>query len=180
MGIKMGNFPGKVQFSHFPTFPPPKGEGKGKGKGNGNSLGNGKSGKSACRPSTVSRWADIMEETLRPYPDGLSADQVVVLSGFGCSTVKKALRAAQARGGCQHRRIRTGYVLWWHRDHFAAMEDRKARQALEVKAAAARGVFCEETLKSAFEQPPVHRLVSAAEAASLRPAGPASVWGLAA
>lgn len=44
MGILMGIFPGKGHFSHFPTFPPPKGEGKGKGKGNGNLVGNGKAG----------------------------------------------------------------------------------------------------------------------------------------
>ena len=134
------------------------------------------------RGATFERWADRVEEVMKPHAEGLTHAQVAELAGMSMSTTSKALSASVKRGGVLF--IRTPAVtLWWSYTHRAAVW---ARQA-ELKAAArarvhqARSRTAEiDAAMSEFERPIVHRIVPASNAPRLRPAGPSSVWGLAA
>lgn len=135
------------------------------------------------RSATLLRWADTVEAALQPHASGLTADQVVAVTGLSLHTVKKALQASSARSGCAYQRQITGKCVWWHWTQFAAMADQRERMRAEHTARAAakrRQVAAQDEALTAVERPPVQLWVSAAEAPPLRPRGPASVWGLAA
>lgn len=134
------------------------------------------------RTSTLERWADRVEDALKPHAGGLKHAQVAELAGMSLSTTSKALCASAKRGGVLFIR-RANDTLWWHHEHRALVHARQAelKAAAKARAHQARGRTEEiDAALAAFERPIVQRVIPASQAAILRPKGPNSVWGLAA
>ena len=139
------------------------------------------------RSATLERWADRVEDVMKPHACGLTHAQIADKAGMSLSTTSKALACSAKRGGVLKLNMAQGRTIWFHYDFRAAVHARKAavRAAAmardRARAARSRGEEPElEIGLSAFERPIVHRIVPAASAIRLRPKGPASVWGLAA
>lgn len=130
--------------------------------------------------ATLAKWADKIEAALRPHASGLSKVQVMNLTGLGESTVNKALRFAFQRGGVFW--IRTLYAATWYHARFKAAHDAhlKQRTLTRNEQKSAKRKRDAEKAVNDFERQPVQVLVPAHLAQPIRPAGPASVWDLAA
>jgi hypothetical protein len=132
------------------------------------------------RMGTLERWAEKVEDALKPYACGLTHAQVAQVAGMSPSTTSKALSASLKRGGVIFIRG-PKETVWWSYEHGEIVRAKKA----EMKAAAkeqnnrarSRANAAAQAL-AAFEYPMIQRTVKATEAPRLRPAGPASVWGL--
>ena len=134
---------------------------------------------------TVNRWADLMESVLMPHPNGLTFEQVSVLSGMSMSATRKAMAASSKRGGAVFAHTEGRTCIWWHADFAEQVACMKRRRQVEKKrknaeAKRAKNARAQDAKVSDFDRPSVHRMVCASNASRLRPAGPASVWGLAA
>jgi len=123
-----------------------------------------------------------IEAVLLSKPDGIDTREMAKLTGYEVTSASKGLGALKKRGVAVHYRGAYGSSMWFHISHL---------QNAELRAEARReknsdGTKCNhrtaERLANAlnFERIPVHRVIPATEAKPLRPAGPNSVWALAA
>lgn len=137
---------------------------------------NNKGGRSA----TLERWADRVEDVLKPHACGLTHAQVADKAGLSLATTSKALCASAKRGGALFIRTAGAGAIWWHYQHREAAFSRQAAIKSAARARARSKAPELEPDLSAFERPMVHRIVPANEAMRLRPRGPNSVWSIAA
>ena len=136
-------------------------------------------------PQLIAGWLRLIDETMRPYRDGMSYEQISAISGLSVSTARKALAVAHKAGVATYARTQRNECTWWHSSHSQIACDMRRDRAIAYRqraAAYARGTRNAALRRDSvdFERPSVHRLVNAVNAAPLRPAGPASVWELAA
>lgn len=147
-----------------------------------NALRRARGQRRATSPKTIDLWIGLVLKALSAAPGGLTSAEVAAKIGRGIETVKRAMPIAKARGLCDSRRMGGAKVLWFHFDHFAAMQQMKAKTDAEAKLSRSRRdkeVAAARAL-AAFERPMIRRIVPAHKAPPLVGLGPSSVWGLAA
>ena len=128
------------------------------------------------------RGVALIQATLLDFQNGASTRELSSTTGYTVSSVVKTLKVFADRGDAAYLRGSCGSSTWFHKKHFNAMRRQaaaaaKKRERCSANKARARRVY---TGPIDFEAMPVHLVVSAANAEPLRPAGPASVWDLAA
>ena len=128
-------------------------------------------------------WRINVLAALKAHPAGLTVHQIGVLLELSPHSVNKALTDLRSYKKCVYGRRSKTCAIWWHVDYVAALIQQKHEQFLLSRARSAvwrkEGKYAPKD-QGDFERPSLQLLVSASTAVRLRPAGPASVWDLAA
>ena len=135
------------------------------------------------RMNYPSIYVDAVEAELKGKEAGLTAYQLALLVGISWRCARTALTELVAAGRCIFVCRISGDSVFWHPE-FEASRAEYMRERSRLRRV--RSVVRRKEVRNApqnlgdFERDSVHRLVSASTAVRLRPAGPASVWDLAA
>ena len=123
-----------------------------------------------------------IEAILLSKPDGIDTREMAKVTGYEVTSASKGLGELKKRGTAVHIRGAYGTSVWFHFEHrqnaLRMVELRRDKNSDGTK----NNHRIAERLANAlnFECKPVHRVIPATEAKPLRPAGPNSVWALAA
>lgn len=123
-----------------------------------------------------------LEAVLRQLPEGADSGMVGRRAGYARVSASKGLGELAKAGRAVCFRGSYGRVVWFHIEHQAGFHAMRATHASTLAESTKNRLGTEERYARflAFEDDPVHRTVPARLAPPLRPAGPASVWELAA
>lgn len=123
-----------------------------------------------------------IEAALLQFPEGIDSRDIAKMTGYARTSAQKGLSDLARIGRALFMRGRYGICTWYHVSFESAMQERKLANSQQLSSTTRSRLSQEERYARflAFEDAPVHRIVPAHMAAPLRPAGPASVWGLAA
>jgi len=123
-----------------------------------------------------------VEAELLKCPEGATSLTLGKATGYATSSAAKGLGDLAKVGKALHMRGAYGKSTWFHVKHKAQMWARIDAQKAALAESTQSRLRTEERYARflSFEDDPVHRIIPANLARPIRPAGPASVWGLAA
>ncbi len=129
-----------------------------------------------------------VEKALLASPEGVSALSIAVKSKYSAASIGNTLPYLAAIGIAVSVRVDQHTNAWFH-VNFSAARDALAEELLQKRrqrkrehnlARKRKRLFSNEQALAEFDRESIHRRIPAHLARPIRPAGPSSVWGLAA